>query len=135
MNKYVRSLLVWLVTLAIVVYLILPLFRHAAAPVEEIAYSDFLDRARAGQVTQVTISDQTVSGVLKNGRAFQSTVPANDTSYVALLQAKGVTITVVPRSRSSFWPNLLVTMLPFILLIGLWMLMLRQAQSAGDVVR
>ncbi|HEV2283973.1 MAG TPA: ATP-dependent metallopeptidase FtsH/Yme1/Tma family protein, partial [bacterium] len=130
MNKHVRVLVVWVLTLAIAVYLVLPLLRQSA-PVEELAYSDFLDKTRAGQVTRVTISDQTVSGLLKDGRAFRSVVPANDASYVAVLQAKDVTITVEPRSRSSMWPNLLVTMLPFILLIGFWMLMLRQAQSSG----
>ncbi|HYM68992.1 MAG TPA: ATP-dependent metallopeptidase FtsH/Yme1/Tma family protein, partial [bacterium] len=130
MDKYVRHLVVWAVTLAVVLYLILPLFqRHT--PAEEIAYSDFLAKAQAGQVTHVTVGDEAVSGQLKDGRSFRAYVPANSSSYISLLQAKGVTITVEPRSRSSLWPNLLMTLLPLLVLAGLWMLMIRQTQSGA----
>ena len=130
-NKYVRNLLVWALILVVVLYLVLPLY-HQRAPREEISYSDFLDKAQAGQVSQVTVSNEAVSGQLKDGRSFRAYVPANDASYLPLLQAKGVTITVEPQSRSSLWPNLLTTMLPFLVLVGLWMLMLRQAQSGSN---
>ncbi len=130
-NKYVRNLLVWALILVVVLYLVLPLY-HQKTPREEIAYSDFLDKARAGLVTQVTVSDDAVSGQLKDGRSFRTYIPSGDTSYLDLLRSKGVTITVEPRSRSTLWPNLLTTMLPFLVLVGLWMLMLRQAQSGSN---
>src|SRR5579875_2116131 len=63
-NKYVRNLLVWALILVVVLYLVLPLY-HQKTPREEIAYSDFLDKARAGLVTQVTVSDDAVSGSSK----------------------------------------------------------------------
>ncbi|HEV2281690.1 MAG TPA: ATP-dependent metallopeptidase FtsH/Yme1/Tma family protein, partial [bacterium] len=130
-NKYVRNLLVWALILVVVLYLVLPLY-HQRAPREEISYSEFIDKARSGQVAQVTVSDESVSGQLKDGRSFRAYIPSGDASYIDLLQSKGVTITVEPRSRSSMWPNLLTTMLPFIVLVGLWMLMLRQAQSGSN---
>ena len=130
-NKYVRNLLVWALILVVVLYLVLPLY-HQRAPREEISYSEFIDKARSGQVAQVTVSDESVSGQLKDGRSFRTYIPSGDASYIDLLQSKGVTITVEPRSRSSMWPNLLTTMLPFIVLVGLWMLMLRQAQSGSN---
>jgi cell division protease FtsH len=43
-----------------------------------------------------------------------------------------VQINVEPKSRNALWPSLLSTMLPFFLLIGLWLLMLRQAQSGSN---
>ncbi len=130
-NKYVRNLLVWALILVVVLYLVLPLY-HQRAPREEISYSDFLDKARTGQIAQVTVGDESVSGQLKDGRQFRTYIPSGDSSYIDLLQAKGATITVEPRSRSSLWPNLLTTMLPFLVLVGLWMLMLRQAQSGSN---
>jgi cell division protease FtsH len=130
-NKYVRNLLVWALILVVVLYLVLPLY-HQRAPREEISYSDFLDKARSGLITQVTVGDESVSGQLKDGRQFRTYIPTGDSSYIDLLQSKGATITVEPRSRSSLWPNLLTTMLPFLVLVGLWMLMLRQAQSGSN---
>ncbi len=133
MNKYLRSLLVGALILVAVLYLMLPLYHQPTRP-QEISYSDFLDKARSGQIIQVTVNDGGVSGQLKDGRSFRVYVPANDNSYIALLQAKGVAITVEPRSRSSLWPSLLVMLLPFLLLVGLWMLMLRQAQPGSNPV-
>jgi len=130
-NKHVRNLLVWALILVVVLYLVLPLY-HQRVPREEITYSDFLNKAQAGQVSQVTVSNESVSGQLKDGRSFRAYVPANDSSYIGLLQSKGASITVEPQSRSSLWPNLLTTMLPFLVLVGLWMLMLRQAQSGSN---
>ncbi len=130
-NKYVRNLLVWALILVVVLYLVLPLY-HQRPPREEISYSDFVDKARNSLITQVTVGDESVSGQLKDGRSFRTYIPNGDSSYIDLLQSKGVTITVEPRSRSSLWPNLLTTMLPFLVLVGLWMLMLRQAQSGSN---
>src|SRR5579875_3364791 len=100
-NKHVRNLLVWALILVVVLYLVLPLY-HQKTPREEIAYSDFLDKARAGLVTQVTVSHDAVSGQLKDGRSFRTYIPSGDTSYLDLLRSKGVTITVEPgRGRPS----------------------------------
>jgi len=136
-NKGLRNLLGVVLILVVVFYLMLPLYRPHT-PSQEIAYSDFLDRARSGQIVQVTIGSEAVSGQLKDGRPFRVYVPTGDTSYTQLLQANGVTITVEPQSRFSLWPSLLTTMLPFLVLVGLWMLMLRQTPiraEPGDVVR
>src|SRR2546427_17397 len=76
--------------------------------------------------------DETFTGRLKYNESFRTFVPPNDTSYLALLQSRNVQIHVEPKSKSALWPSLLSTMLPFFLLIGLWLLMLRQAQSGSN---
>ena len=130
-NRYVRNLVVWAIILAVVVYFFLPLYR-TRTPREEISYSQFLAQAQAGKISDVTIEDETVTGKLKDGQGFRTTVPPNDTSYLSVLQSKGVQINVKPKSSSGLWPNLLSSMLPFLLLAGLWFLMLRQAQSGSN---
>jgi cell division protease FtsH len=130
-NKYVRNLLVWALILVVVLYLVLPLY-HPHQASEEITYSKFLDAARSGTISQVRIEDDSVSGSFRDGQLFRVYVPTGDTSYIDILQSKGTQIKVDPRSRSNLWPNLLTTMLPFLVLVGLWMLMLRQAQSGSN---
>ncbi|HXF82603.1 MAG TPA: ATP-dependent zinc metalloprotease FtsH [bacterium] len=130
-NRYLRNLVVWAIILAVVVYFFLPLYR-AKTPRTEISYSQFLTYAAAGRIVEVSIAEETVSGKLRDGTAFRTFVPPGDTSYLGLLQSKGVTIKVEPKNRNALWPNLLSTMLPFFLLIGLWLLMLRQAQSGSN---
>jgi len=130
-NRYLRNLVVWAIILAVVVYFFLPLYR-SKTPREEISYSQFVTYAQADRIAEVTIGDDAVTGRLRDGQNFRTFVPPNDTSYLSVLQSKGVTIKVEPKNRNALWPNLLSTMLPFFLLIGLWLLMLRQAQSGSN---
>ena len=130
-NRYLRNLVVWAVILAVVLYFFLPLYR-TRTPREEISYSQFITYAQAGRIADVTIGDETITGRLKDNESFRTFVPPNDTSYLALLQSRNVQIHVEPKSKSALWPSLLSTMLPFFLLIGLWLLMLRQAQSGSN---
>ncbi len=129
-NRYLRNLVVWAIILAVVLYFFLPLYKPH--PRTDMSYSDFLSNAQAGRIADVTIGDETITGHLKDNTQFRTFVPPNDTSYLALLQSRGVRIDVEPKSKTALWPSLLSTMLPFFLLIGLWLLMLRQAQSGSN---
>jgi cell division protease FtsH len=129
-NKYLRNLVVWALILAVAFPVALQLWRRT--PREEISYTAFVEQVEAGQVTSVEIGDGVVTGRLKGGQQFTVYIPVGDTSYIDLLKSKGVPIRVEPRSRSSLWPSLLSTLLPILLLVGLWMLMLRQAQSGSN---
>src|SRR2546428_172859 len=131
LKRSLRILVVWAVILAVVLYFFLPLYR-TRTPREEISYSQFITYAQAGRIADVTIGDETITGRLKDNESFRTFVPPNDTSYLALLQSRNVQIHVEPKSKSALWPSLLSTMLPFFLLIGLWLLMLRQAQSGSN---
>jgi cell division protease FtsH len=101
-------------------------------PRTELSYSSFIEQVRAGQVAQVEIGDGTVTGKLRSGDQFITYIPPGDTSYIGELKEKGVAIRAEARSRSTFWPSILSTLLPIVLLVGLWMLMLRQAQSGSN---
>ena len=131
-NKYVRNLLVWALILVVVLYLVLPLYNSRSTSSDVIAYSTFVSEAQEGHIDQVTIGDEAVSGQLRTGRSFRTYIPKGDTSYLDILRTHGAKISVEPPSRSSLWPNLLTTMLPILVLLGLWMLMLRQAQSGSN---
>jgi cell division protease FtsH len=129
-NRYLRNLIVWALILAVAFPFALQFWRRT--PREELPYNVFVEQVAAGQVVQVEIGDGTVTGRLRNGQQFTTYVPQGDTSYLEALKAKGVTIRVEPRSRSTLWPSVLTTLLPILLLVGLWMLMLRQAQSGSN---
>ncbi|OFX30847.1 MAG: cell division protein FtsH [Armatimonadetes bacterium RBG_16_67_12] len=129
-NRYLRNLIVWAVILAVAFPFALQLWRRT--PREEIPYNVFIEQVQSGQVSKVEISDGTVTGRLKSGQQFTTYVPQGDNTYVEMLRSRGVEIRVEPRSRSTLWPSVLSTLLPILLLVGLWMLMLRQAQSGGN---
>jgi len=123
-------MIVWAVILAVIFYIFLPLYQKRT-PRTTLDYSDFLARVTNGQISEVTISDDRITGELRSGEQFITYGPATEDT-IALLASKGATIKYEPRSRSALWPNILTSMLPILLIVGVWMLMLRQAQSGSN---
>jgi len=130
LNRYVRNMIVWAIIIAVVVYFFLPLYRQRT-PRQELTYNVFLKSVQQGEIVDVTISDERITGHLKNNEEFITYGPVTEET-LSLLAAKGVSIKYEPRSRSTLWPNLLTSMLPILLIVGVWMLMLRQAQSGSN---
>jgi len=131
LNRYVRNMVVWAVIIAVIVYIFLPLYKKQAARSTPISYSVFLTYVRQGQIREVKISDDRITGKLRSGENFITYGPATEDT-IALLASKDVAIEYEPQSRSALWPNILTSMLPILLIVGVWMLMLRQAQSGSN---
>src|SRR5919198_1514927 len=103
----------------------------------ELNYSQFLSRVRAGQVATATIdADGGVSGTLKGGDDYTTQIPTalQDTSLAQELQNNGVQITGEGPGGTSFF-DILLTFLPFLLLIGVYVWIGRRAQRqvAGGI--
>jgi cell division protease FtsH len=123
---------VW-VLIGIVLALLLGTQLLAEDQGSRIGYSDLLERAKSGQVTEVQYnnSSATITGTLKTGEKFTTTglIPFPDAD-LALLRESGVRIE--PRTPSSNWlSSLIPLLLPVILIIGflVWM----QRRAAGQM--
>jgi cell division protease FtsH len=132
MNPNFRNLGLWV----IIVLLLLALFtlfqspgQHTAA--NEISFSQLLSEVDNGRVRDVVIQGPTISGNYNDGRSFQTYAP-DDPNLVQRLYNKGVSITAKPLTESVPWfVSLLVSWLPFVALIGVWIFLSRQMQGAG----
>src|SRR5689334_3250656 len=89
-NPWVKSLLVW-GGIFLALLLVVSMLSGDATPAgSAINYSDFRTRVVEGQVAEVKISQDKITGKLKNNDAF-STIPVpNDSSLPKLLEDNGV---------------------------------------------
>ena len=72
-----------------------------------------------------------IHGNFTDGRGFQTYAP-NDPSLIQRLYGKGVSITARAQQNDVPWfVSLLLSWLPFIALIGVWIFLSRQMQGAG----
>jgi cell division protease FtsH len=97
---------------------------------ETLAYSDFLAEVEAGSVTEVTIRGQEVMGTFENGDRFQTYAPRG-ADLVNPLTENGVRVAAEPRPGPSLLGSLLVSALPILLLVGLWLFFMRRMQGGG----
>ena len=99
---------------------------------ESLAFSDFMNMAENKKVASVTIEGPEISGVLTDGTRFNSYSPY-DPSMVETLRKNGVKVEARPMdtSSSTFW-NVFVSWFPMILLVGVWVYFMRQANSGNN---
>src|SRR5688500_2088561 len=132
MNANLRNFALWV----IIVLLLLALFTLFNTPgqrpsAQDISFSQLLNEVDQGRVKDVLIQGPEIHGTFTDGRPFQTYAP-NDPTLIQRLYGKGVSITARPLSENVPWfVSLLVSWLPFIALIGVWIFLSRQMQGAG----
>jgi cell division protease FtsH len=131
LRKLISRLIIWaviplLIVLAVVTEWLSPAERSVS---QDIAFSQLLRDVDQGRVREVIIKDHEIRGTYRDGRGFSTYAP-NDPSLVQRLYSKDVVITA--SSADAPWLfSLLVSWLPFVALIGVWIYLSRQLRSAS----
>ena len=95
----------------------------------EINYTNFLEQVEAGQVAQVTIQGGLIEGTYSSGGTFVTRGPEEASNYLQQLRSKDVKVTFKEDSDNSWFLSLLISLLPVVLIIGLWIFMMRRMQG------
>jgi cell division protease FtsH len=131
-NNFGKNLALWIV-IGLLLVALFNLFQTSSSrgPQATLAFSDFLNDVNRGQVADVTIQGNNISGHFTDSRAFSTYAP-NDPNLVSRLTDKGVRITAAPVDENV--PSLfgvLISWFPMLLLIGVWIFFMRQMQGGG----
>ena len=130
MNQFYKNLALWLV-IGMILIALFNIFNQPQNTKFEVIFSEFMNQVETGQVTEVTIQGDNISGKYADGRSFQTMAPPKDPDLVRTLREKGVRIVVVPPEQTSWYMNILISWFPMILLLGIWIFFMRQMQSGG----
>jgi len=129
LNPLQKNIALWLV-ISLIFVLLFHLFNQPQQAIESIVYSDFIGHIERGQVMEVTIQGDKVTGKLIDGRSFRTYAPM-DAELVSLLKGKKVRIAAKPAGESPWYMTILISWFPMILLIGIWIFFMRQMQAGG----
>jgi cell division protease FtsH len=133
LSTNLKNILVWL---AIVVSLILlwQLFYSIKdVNVEDREFSTFYQDVKAKKIRSVTIMGEDVEGEDTSGQKFKTVIPPEaGWDLVQFLQDNEVLVDYEKSSNSGLMYVFLSSWLPFILLIGFWIFLMRQMQSGGN---
>ncbi len=83
----------------------------------EITYSQFIQSVKQGDVSRVTISGNNIDGVGAGGEVF-STYSPGDLGLMGDLLNNGVSVEAKPPEKDGFFKQLLISLAPILLLIG-----------------
>jgi len=124
-----KNIALWLI-ISLIFVLLYHLFSQPKGTQETIIFTDFIAYVDKGQISDVTMQGENITGKLSNGKRFKSYAP-DDPTLIPLLKSKGVRITAKPVDDSPWFVTVLVSWFPMLLLIGVWIFFMRQMQSGG----
>ncbi len=101
--------------------------------IEEKDFTSFYQDMTAKKIKSVKITGEDLEGEDQGGRKFKTTIPPEASwDLVKNLQQNGVSVKIEKSSNSSLLAIFLSSWLPLILLIGFWIILMRQMQSGGN---
>ncbi len=131
MNNFGRNLALWVI-IALLVVALFNLFQSSGrqGSEQQLAFSDFLAQVESNQVQDVTIQGREISGTLRNGAGFNTYTP-DDPNLVQRLTDHGVRITAAPQKEVHPLLGMLLSWLPFIIIVAVWIFFMRQMQGGS----
>mgnify|MGYP003386051556 FL=1 len=135
-NPFGRNLLAWLGIILVLGFVYSSFVQNksanntgAANGTSQLTYSDFIDQARSGDITEVVVKGQDLQGRLANGTVFTTMLPENE-NVVERLQGTSVKISAQRPEPDQISPlSVLLSWFPMLLLIGVWIFFMRQMQG------
>ncbi|OCQ88995.1 cell division protein FtsH [Nostoc sp. MBR 210] len=130
MNKRWRNAGLYALLFIVVIALGTAFFDKQPQNTQTWRYSQFIQEVEKGRVTQVRLSADRSTAIVKSqdGTNIKVTL-VNDPDLINTLTSKGVDISVLPQTDEGFWFKALSSLFfPVLLLVGLFFL-LRRAQS------
>ena len=132
MNSNVKTAVFWVVLICVAVLLWTVVRSGQTRTAQQYTFTEFLAEVEAGRISEITVSGNEVQGKMKDDNSpLQTVIPANYPDIYKLLQDKGVNVDI-EKSDSGNWVSLLINAIPFVLLLGFWIFMMRQMQSGGN---
>ncbi len=133
MSKFVRNVSLYLLIIIVAVSII-DAFTTNKSDKSEISYTNFMNQVEEKKVDAVQITaDHAIVGQLKDGTSFTSYAPTDSALMPALRDAE-VNVIAKPPEQPSWWMNLLSSILPILILIGVWFFIMQQTQGGGGRV-
>uniref|UniRef100_A0A7C3V439 ATP-dependent zinc metalloprotease FtsH n=1 Tax=Desulfobacca acetoxidans TaxID=60893 RepID=A0A7C3V439_9BACT len=131
LSPFYKNIALWLLISLVMIFLFnyFNTAEHSRTKAS-LSYSQFLELVKADKVKSVILQGDEITGEQKDGPPFKSYAPS-DPDLIKLLQRKGVEITAKPKDDNPWYTTLLVSWLPMLVLVGIWIFFMRQMQSGG----
>jgi len=129
LNPFYKNLALWLV-ITLMMIMLYNLFNQQHVADTTISYTEFLSLVEDSRIADVVMQGQELYVTDTNRSRFKVYAP-QDSDLISILRQKGVAINAKPPAESPWYMSLLVSWLPMVVLIGVWIFFMRQMQAGG----
>lgn len=105
----------------------------SGASAKELTYSEFMSQVTNGNVKSVVLDEGElrISGEYESGGKFWTVMSRMDEQLIDTLLGRGVDFKIVPLQKTGILMQILINAIPFVLIIGIWIYLMRQMQGGG----
>ncbi|KNZ43219.1 cell division protein FtsH [Acetobacterium bakii] len=134
MNKYLKMIGFYLAILLIIIVAV-TFLNPMQDEVKTIVYSELLTELENNQVAEIEINNSNVTGVLRNGEAFEAVVPQFiiDQQVTPYILENDVKVTITPQ-QDSWWISLIPSVIIIVLMVVFFLVFSQQAGGGGGKV-
>jgi len=129
LSPFFKNLALWLV-IGLIMVLVFNIFNQSQPQEKEMIFSDFMARVAKGEISEVVVKGPDIKGKLVSGESFRTYTP-DDKEMISELRRRGVRITAKPVDGNPWYVNMMLSWLPMLLFIGVWIFFMRQMQGGG----
>ncbi|MFT6010156.1 MAG: cell division protease FtsH, partial [Candidatus Azotimanducaceae bacterium] len=125
-----KNLLLWLIIAAV----LLTVFNsfNVSKNLQEVEYSEFLERVSQDQVRQVEVDGLVIRGEMNDGQQFETIQPqVTDKALIDEMVNHRVEFSGKRPETQSIWTQLLVASFPILVIIAVFMFFMRQMQGGA----
>ncbi|MFH1117848.1 MAG: ATP-dependent zinc metalloprotease FtsH [Pseudomonadota bacterium] len=130
MNNIYKNLGLWLVICLVMIFLF-HLFNQTKAPATDITYSQFRQDVDQGSIKSVTLQGNRIKGKYVDRDVSFRTLAPRDSDLIPSLMKQKVDIKVLPEDDNPWYMTALISWLPMIFLIAIFVFFMRQMQAGG----
>lgn len=129
-NRNLRNIA--LITIAVILGLVLLQYSFGGKRDQnELEYSRFRSFVEEGKIREVVIKDARATATTTGDATYIVQLPEDRTLYEPLLLQHDVEVKYEPSTGGSWFPSILLSLLPVVLLIAVWFYIMRRTQSGG----
>jgi cell division protease FtsH len=135
LNSTIRQVIFWVVIIGGAILLYQVFHNTGGNAPKDMHYSELMKEVTAQRVADATVEKDRVTGTLQSGAKYTTKLLGGDFAAADVakeMAAKGVNVKYEQSAGSSIWMQVAITYLPFLLIFGFWIFMLRQMQSGGN---
>ena len=131
----VRNILIWFAIIGLMIFAF-NFFEQRSQQALRTPLNTFVQMVEDGKIKEAVVKGQRISAVTSEGQRIETAIPVGSDDVVNKMIEKGVSVNVEPVDGGNGWLfSLLLSWLPILLFIGIWIAMMRQMSGGGGPTR
>ena len=128
--QWMKNLFIWILIIGFMILAFNVFSSSNRESAVKTPINTILELAEEGKLKEVKIKDNTLVGITTEGQKVETGLPPG-TDIVGKLMEKGVRVEVAVQEHGGWWLTFLISWLPILLFIGIWIYMMRQVSGGG----